>query len=151
MSSKFRLAPAIAITLVGALAFSTAPTASAMTSYASPAILKSAAAPSAQPVAYRYHHWRHGYYYGGGAAFAAAAFGMIAALAATSSYDCDWGACGDYNYDYGGPYYGYGGPYYGGWGGYHHWQHWSGHAWHGGDRHVFANGGGRRWWPTWRH
>lgn len=119
MSSKFRLTPAVAIALAGTVAFSAAPPASAMTSYASPAILKSAAATFAQPVAYRY---RHRHYYGGGAAFAAAAFGMIAALAATSSYDCGWGACGDYSYDYGGPYYGYGGPYYRGWGGHHHWR-----------------------------
>ena len=152
MFSSFRLAPAVAIPLAGALAFSAPSPASAMTNYASPAILKSAAATSVQPVAYRYRHWRHGYSYGG-AAFAAAAFGVIAAIAASSSNDCDWGACGDYSYDYGGPYYGNGGPYYGGlgghpyWGGHRHWGAWSGHAWQGGGRHVFANGGGgQRWW-----
>ena len=159
MSSWFRLAPAIAIPLAGALAFSAAPPASAMTSYASPAILKSAGATSARPVAYYYHHWRRHYGYGGGAAFAATAFGMIAALAATSSYDCEWGACDDYGYGYGGPYYGYGGPYYGyggpyygGWGGHRHWEHWGGRMWNGGDHHAFAyRGGGRPQWLRGSH
>ena len=39
---------------------------------------------------------------GCGAVFAATALGPIAAIAASSSHDCDWGSCGDYGYDTGG-------------------------------------------------
>ena len=155
MLSKIWLTRAVTIPLAGALAFSVAPPAIAMTNYASPAILKPVVATSAQPVAYYYRHWRHHNY--GGAVFAATALGLIAAIAASSSHDCDWGSCGDYGYDTGGPYYGYGGPYYGGWAGHRHWggghaywgghPHWAGaggHSWHG---HAFAGGGG----PIWPH
>ncbi len=148
MVSRSWLAPVIAAPIVGALGFSATTPASAMTSYAAPAML-SASVTSAQPVAYYYR--RHHYYgYGGGAAFAAAAFGMIAAIAASSAYDdCDWGACGDYGY-YGG------GPYYGGWGGYGHWRHWQGHPrWEGGGpgwgHHAFAHAGGGGWLLRRRH
>jgi hypothetical protein len=143
MFSRFWLAPAIAVPIVGALAFSAATPASAMPSYASPAISKYAGESPVQPIAYRY--WRRHRYYGAGegAAFAAAAFGMIAAIAASSSHDdCDWGECGD----------DYEGPYYGGWGGYRHWgghHYWGGHAWHGFGHHAFANAGGGGFW--WRH
>ena len=145
MVNKFWLAPAIAVPIVGALAFSAATPASAMSGYASPAVV-SANATSAQPVAY-YYHRRHRYYgYGGGAAFADATFGMIAAMAAASSYDdCEWGDCGDYGYGYG-----YGGPYYGGWGGHRHWggHHWGGGYGYGWGHHALVGGGGGM---LWRH
>jgi len=165
MFGKFRLASALAIPLAGALAFSTVPSASAMTVYASPTALKSAGAISAQPV----HYWRHRRYYGGyeGAAFAAAAMGMIAAIAASSHDGCDWDSCDDYGYG-GGPYYGgWGGGYgYGHWGRYGHWGHWggghwggghwggggwAGHHWNGGGQHfAFAHGGGHGGGFVWR-
>jgi len=158
MLSKNWLTRAVAIPLVGALALSVAPPAIAMTNYASPTILKPVIATSAQPVAYYHRHWRHHNY--GGAVFAATTLGLIAAIAASSSHDCDWGSCDDYSYGpdygYGGPVYGYGGPYYGGWAGHRHWggghanwgghPHWAGaggHPWHG---HAFAGGG-----PIWPH
>jgi hypothetical protein len=151
MTSKFRFAPAIAVPFAGALALAATPQASAMTAYAAPTALSFAAATAPQSVGYRYYH-RWGHRYGAGPAFAFATLGMIAAIAASSSYDdCEWGACGDYSYDYGGPHYGYGGPYYGGWGGHPHWGHWGGHAWRGGDRHAFAYGGGESWWRHRRH
>jgi hypothetical protein len=146
MFSRFQVALAVAVPLAGAMALPAMTPASAMTSYASPAILKSAASTPVQPAAYR--HWRGHHYYGGGAAFAAAALGLIGAIAAASSDECDWGGC-EYYYDYGG-------PYYGGWGGYpqwsghRHWGGWGGYARHGGERHAFAHAGGHERWGSMR-
>jgi hypothetical protein len=142
MFSHSCLAAAVAIPLTGALALTATEPASALTIYGSPAALKAAGAPAAEPVYYRYRHWGGGYYRYG---FPGVALGVLGAIAGAPYYGCGGY---EYGYGYGYPYgcygypysYGYGGPYYGGWGGYGGYRHF-GHGGFGGGR--FAGGLGR--------